>query len=118
MRNPRRSLRLRLWDILNAIETAKLAVDDLTLEAFQADLIRKLAAERSVEIISEASRHVPSELKSRMADLPWAQIAGIGNILRHGYDTVDPEVIWKLTREDLDPLAAAVRLLMAEIEAG
>ncbi len=116
MRNPRRALQLRLWDILNAINTARLAVSDLSVDGFRDDPIRKFAAERSIEIISEASRHIPGELKDAASHLPWNEILGIGNVLRHGYDIVDPEIIWKLTRDDLGPLEATIRQMLDEIE--
>ncbi len=116
MRKPKRALRLRLWDILKAIETARRAVASSSLDEFQADDIRRSSAERSVEIISEASRHVPSELKARFEHLPWQQIASIGNVLRHGYDIVDAEIIWKLVHEELSPLEEVVRLLLEELE--
>ena len=115
MRHPRRSLRLRIWDILNAIEIARLSVGDLSLAQVQADPIRRFAAERAIEIISEASRHIPDDLKSKAEHLPWRQIEAIGNVLRHGYDTVNAEIIWKLAREDLIPLENFARLLMADL---
>jgi uncharacterized protein with HEPN domain len=116
MRNPKRALKLRLWDLLNAVATARLAIGDLSLDAFRRDTIRKLAAERCVEIISEAARHVPPESQSNASDIPWRQIIGIGNILRHGYEDIDPEIIWKLVRDDLGPLEDAIRRIMAELE--
>jgi len=116
MRKPKRALRLRLWDILRAIEIARRAVADLTLDEFQSDDIRRSAAERCVEIISEASRHIPPQLQAEFEHVPWRQIASIGNILRHGYDIVDAEIIWKLTQVELSALEEAVRQILSEVE--
>jgi uncharacterized protein with HEPN domain len=118
MRNPKLSLRLRLVDILNGIGIARAAVGDLSVQALQADAIRRSAAERAIEIISEASRHIPAESKARFDQLPWSDIASIGNILRHGYDIVDAEIIWKITKDDLASLESAVRELLASLETG
>ena len=118
MRNSQRSLRRRLWDILNAIEIARLSVGDLALHELQVDPVRRFAAERSIEVISEATRHIPEHLKQRAVDLPWSQIAGIGNVLRHGYDTIDLGIIVTIIRDDLTPLEQFVRVLAEELDQG
>lgn len=56
---------------------------DLTLEAFEADWKTQWVVERGVEIISEASRHLPPALKARHPAIDWRSIAGVGNVLRH-----------------------------------
>lgn len=84
-------------------------------DAFESALPQRYAVERAIEIISEASRHIPSELKQKFEHLPWHQIASIGNIIRHGYDSVDPEIIWKIVTVELTPLEKAVRQLLTEL---
>lgn len=116
MRDRKRSIRLRLWDIPDAIAKTKLAVDGLSLEMFQSDTIRRLAAERAVEIISEASRHIPEDQKAGAAHVPWRQIAGIGNVLRHSYKRVEAGAIWALINNDLAPLERAARHMMDGLE--
>lgn len=88
MRRPKRTLQLRLWDIIHAIEVGRKAVGGLPLSEFRADEVRVFAAERSIAVISDASRHIPPEVTKRF-DIPWIQISSIGNIIRHGYDIVD-----------------------------
>ena len=66
--------------------------------------------ERGVEIIFEASRHLPDELKARHPEIPWPKVAGIGNILRHDYESIAAPIMWKLAREDLGALHDALRL--------
>jgi uncharacterized protein with HEPN domain len=73
------------------------------------------AIERNIEIISEASRRVPGGLKARHPEVPWRDIAAIGNILRHEYPGVNRDIIWRIATEDIRPLAAAVDSLLAEI---
>ena len=58
-------------------------------------------------IISEASRHLSAELKTRHPEIPWAKVAGIGSVLRHDYERIAPDVIWKLVTIDLPILDAA-----------
>jgi uncharacterized protein with HEPN domain len=99
----------RLTDIVEAIERIKLVVQDLTLETFENDWRRHWLAERGLEVISEASRHLPDELKARHPYIPWRKIAGIGNVLRHDYESVSAPVIWKLVVDDLPVLEQACR---------
>jgi uncharacterized protein with HEPN domain len=70
-------------------------------------------AERGVEIISEASRHLPDDLKARNPEIPWQKVAGIGNVLRHNYESVAAPVLWKLVKADLPTLEKACRFELA-----
>jgi uncharacterized protein with HEPN domain len=62
-----------------------------------------------VEIISEASRHLPHELKARHPEIPWPKVASIGNVLRHNYENIAAEVMWALVRDDLPTLEKVCR---------
>lgn len=74
------------------------------------------AVERGLEIISEASRHVPADLKALAPDIPWRQIAAIGNLLRHEYQRADVAATWNIIDEHLGPLAGAIDQLIVEAE--
>ncbi len=91
----------RLADIVEAIERIGRVLNGVSLEAFEQDWEKRWLIERGVEIISEASRHLPDDIKKRQPGIPWAKVAGIGNVLRHDYDRAAPDVLWKLAREDL-----------------
>ena len=83
-----KSIRPRLTDIVEAIEliTAELAGTDL--HTFSDNRRQRWIVERGLEIVSEASRHLSETIKARHADIPWRKVAGIGNVLRHGYNDV------------------------------
>lgn len=100
---PSRTPRDRLLDIRDNIDAARGFVQDMTFETFLADQRTVYAVVRALEIISEASRHVPEEVKIRYATVPWREIAAAGNIYRHVYGVVDPGDIWKTVRDDLPP---------------
>jgi uncharacterized protein with HEPN domain len=106
---------IRLHDILDAIAGVRLARGSLSLEQFRSDWIRRRAIERGIEIISEATRHLPDELKKTEPQLPWPQIAGVGNILRHGYDQIEDAVIFEIASDQLDDLDAAVRRMLVRL---
>jgi uncharacterized protein with HEPN domain len=63
---------------------------------------------RSLEIISEASRRLSDELKSRHVGIPWREMATAGNFFRHNYEDVTPRRVWKTLLEDLPPLRASL----------
>jgi len=106
---PARSNIPRLTDIVEAIERIRGIMDDLTLEAFEADWQKKWLVERGVEIISEASRRLNDDLRTRHPDIPWPKIAGIGNVLRHNYESIAAPVMWSLVRDDLPVLERICR---------
>ena len=84
-------------------------LEDISLEVFETDWQRKWLVERGVEIISEASRHLTDELKARHPEIPWQKVAGIGNVLRHNYESIAAPVIWKLAQADLPILEKVCR---------
>jgi uncharacterized protein with HEPN domain len=104
-----RTLIPRLTDIIEAIERIQRTIADVTLDAFEADWQKRWLVERGVEIVSEASRHLDSDLKSRHPEIPWPKVAGIGNVLRHDYERIAPDVMWKLVQIDLPVLEKACR---------
>jgi uncharacterized protein with HEPN domain len=107
-----------LHDNLEAIEGVRAAVGDMGLEAYGASWTTRRAAERAIEIMSEASCHLPEPLKASEADVPWREIASIGNVLRHAYHRIDDEVIYVIVTRQLGPLEAAVRRLLDRLEGG
>jgi uncharacterized protein with HEPN domain len=98
-----------LQSIVAAIEHINAKMKGITLEMFEADIDRQRIVERNVEIISEASRRLQEHLKARHPDIPWKDIAGIGNILRHDYENVIPDAMWNVARDHLAPLERACR---------
>lgn len=110
-----RSPRARLIDMLEAIEGIGAAVAGLDFQDFAGDWLLQRGVERGLEIISEASRHVPAATQATHPGVPWRQIAGIGNILRHEYQRVEPRLIWNVVTQHMAPLEAALRHALREL---
>jgi uncharacterized protein with HEPN domain len=107
--------RLYLEHIKEAIAIIEGRVAGKTLADLAADDILRDAIERRIEMISEASRRLPEDMKARHPEVPWHNVAGIGNVLRHEYYSVNMDIIWRIATQDLRPLAAAVDRLLAEV---
>ena len=103
----------RLRDILQVIDEIIVGLD---LAAYQADVRSRRAVERCIEIVSEASRHIPDKEKARFPDVPWSDIAGIGNIFRHEYHRVADPVVWRTASRSIPELRPVIEAMIERAE--
>lgn len=64
----------------------------------------------------KASRRLPDDLKATRPEINWRRAAGIGNVLRHEYQTISDKVVWNVVHEDLPALKAAVEAIAKTLE--
>jgi uncharacterized protein with HEPN domain len=95
-----------LRDIRFNIELAFSFIGNSTLDQFLADIKTVYAVTRCLEIISEASRRLPPDLKDRHPHIRWRGMAGAGNVYRHEYERVLDRAVWDTVQESLKPLPA------------
>jgi uncharacterized protein with HEPN domain len=105
-----------LAHILTAIETIETLLAGTTIEDFAADLPRRLAIERALEIICEASRRLPDNIKARETTIDWRRMVNFGNLLRHAYHRVDPKLVFEIASRDLPPLKEFVERVIRKSE--
>ena len=98
-----------IGEMLDTIGAARECCADKTFEGFSQTRMARLAAERALEILSEAARHLPLDVQDRHPHIPWAKIKAVGNVLRHEYHRVAPKIVWDVITADLDTLEAALR---------
>ena len=108
----KRSAVIRLHDILAAIDAAADMTAGRDFGAFRSDIQLRYAIERCIEIVSEASRHVPADEKARFPDVPWPEIAAIGNRLRHEYGRLDEVLVWKVATRFLPELRPTISAII------
>jgi uncharacterized protein with HEPN domain len=104
-----------LRDIAHHIDLAVSFAAGFDYGSFQADLRTVYAVTRCLEIISEASRRLPNDLKARHPSIAWKDMAGAGNIYRHDYEDVAARHVWDAVQIDLPPLRAVVDRELAHI---
>ena len=84
----------------------------MDFDAFRQDARTVAAVERKLQVISEAATRLGDEAEARYPGLPWRDMRGMGNWLRHQYERIELPVIWETVTEDLPALkAAALRAL-------
>ena len=100
--------RRRLIDIQHHIGMAEGFVAGMSYDTFKDDNLHLYAVVRCLEIISEASRRLPDELKARHPSIEWREMAGAGNVYRHDYEDVAARRVWRTLTLSLPPLRAAI----------
>ena len=103
--------RLRILDILDAIDRITSYVEGTSYEDFLADRKTQDAVTRNIEIIGEAARSLPAEFKERHAEIPWDEIVGMRNVIVHQYFGILPDVVWDVVRNELPALRSQIASL-------
>src|SRR5215469_13234829 len=106
---PSRAAQTALQDILEHALLIKGFVEGFDIDQFREDRRTYFAVVRCLEIISEASRRIDDEVKQRHPSLEWRSMAGSGNVYRHDYDNVTPDLVWRTATGRMDELIAMAR---------
>ena len=104
--------------MLQAIEAIERLSAGSSLDAYRAYPDLAAAVQRYLERLSEASRHVPQDMKDRHPIVDWRGVADISNALRHAYDQISDRRVWQTVTDDLPPLKAAIAAMIKECDQG
>jgi uncharacterized protein with HEPN domain len=105
---PSKSAEDALDHIRHNIYLARNFIEGLDYAAFRDNALVFYGVTRCLEIISEASRRLPVDLKAAHPDIAWADMAGAGNVYRHDYEDVQQRLVWGTVEERLPALLAVV----------
>ncbi len=101
-------------DILDAIAKIKLLVTDVTYEQFAEDFRINFAVVRALEIIGEATKRLPMEVRQEYPSIPWREMAGMRDRIIHGYDTVDLHIVWETVTQRIPALRPEIERIILD----
>ena len=105
-----------LQDIVDAVNDAENFVKDMNFEQFAEDRKTLNAVVRSLEIIGEASKNIPTAMREKFSDIPWKRMMGMRDKVIHGYFGVDTKTLWNTVKDDLPPLKRLVQKMLKDLE--
>ena len=110
-----RTYNLYLKDISESIQKILEYTQEIDYEEFIENSMVFDAVVRNFEIIGEAARNIPADIKSKFPQIPWADMVGMRNILVHGYFGVDYSIVWN-TIDLLQNLQQEIAQVLLEYE--
>lgn len=105
----------RLRDIIEAIEHIE-RYSSRGRDAFFEDELIQTWVVRHLQIIGEASRAIPDDVRAIAPDLPWPKITGMRHVLVHDYFGIDLVLVWAVVQDQLSALRDGVERLLFELE--
>ncbi len=109
---PRRDWRLRVRDILDAVERIENFTRGITLDTFVQDERTIAAVSYELVVIGEAARNVPAAVRATAPDVPWQVMSDMRNVVAHGYFGVDLSIVWQTATQDVPKLGPLLRPLV------
>ena len=112
----KRDYKLFIKDIISAMKSIEEFIEGLSLDEVREDDKTSSAVIRKFEIIGEATKHVPEDLKEKYPDIPWKRMAGMRDRLIHAYFGVDYRLVWEAIKIDIPELKPRLQQVLAELE--
>ncbi|AMA10737.1 MULTISPECIES: HepT-like ribonuclease domain-containing protein [unclassified Picosynechococcus] len=106
-----RSLKLYLNDILTSIDKIQEYSEGLEKEAFLKHSLIFDAVTLNLQIIGEASKKIPEQIRNQYPHIPWRNIIGLRNIIAHTYFYLDEDILWHTIQHELEPLQKCIQEL-------
>jgi uncharacterized protein with HEPN domain len=103
-------------DILDAMAKAELLLEGVSYQQFESDFRINFAVVRALEIIGEAAKRLPEDLRQAYPEIPWKGMAGMCDRIIHGYDNVDLQIVWDVVKQDIPQFKPTIRKILSDYE--
>lgn len=105
-----------LQDILDSINDIDVFIKGMNYRQFKNDRKTVNAVVRSIEVIGEASKKIPKNIRDKYPELPWKKMAGMRDKLIHEYFGIDMEILWKAAKEEIPHLRPAIQKILRDLQ--
>ncbi|MGC9060976.1 MAG: DUF86 domain-containing protein [Thermoplasmata archaeon] len=103
-------------DIIESIELIESYVENMDFGDFKKDRKTVDAVVRNFEIIGEAARNIPDNIKAKYTDIDWKGMIGLRNRIAHGYFGISITIIWEILKRELPPLKEKMKQILEKGE--
>ena len=103
-----------LDDILESIKRLEEFTANMSFEDFTCDIKTQDAVIRNLQVIGEAVKVIPDEIKKKNPNIEWRKIAGLRDIITHLYFGIDNSIIWDIIQNKLNPLKKGILQILRE----
>ena len=110
-----RDYQLYLKDILSAMDSIEAFVEGMSFEEFRADDKTASAVIRKFEIIGEATKNIPDEIRQQYPTVPWKEMAGMRDRLICFYFGVDYKLVWTTIKERLPQVKPDIQCIQKDL---
>lgn len=110
-----REWRFFLTDMILFCGQIESYVEGLEYQEFIESSLNYDATVRKLELLGEAARNIPEDVRRLAPDIDWAKIVGLRNILSHAYFAVDNEILWDIVQNRIGPLQRSLRQLEGKL---
>jgi len=111
-----RNVLVYIKDILQNMRDAEQFIQGMTYEQFVADKKTTNAVLRSIEVIGEAAKRVPDDVRAQYPQIPWKEMAGMRDKVIHLYFSVDNETVWLVVKERIPSLQPLIEQIVRDLE--
>jgi len=107
-----KDFRIYLEDVLECIKNIEDYVKDYSYLEFSKNKMMRDAVIRNLEIIGEAVKNVPVEVRNKFPEIDWKKIAGLRDILIHAYSGINEQILWDIVENKIPTLKKQVKVIL------